>query len=444
MAGGTWTTQNKVRPGFYLRFSSSAGLGLSVGSRGVVAIAEPLSWGPVSQVTTIEPTTDTTPICGYPITDPNVQFLQEIFKGSDRTAAPVKVLLYRPAADSAVQATATTGVLTATALYPGTRGNDISLVITENVDDETFTVQTLVDGAIVDTQTGAQVSDLVANEWVTFSGTGALAATTGVALQSGSNGTVQAAAYSTFLTAIEPYDFDILIYDGTDNTVQTAMQTFVERLANENGQYSQFVTANMTTPDSRFVINVASGVTLDDGTELTAQQVCWWVGGAEAGASYNEALTYAQYPGAVAVSPILTNNEVITALQAGQLVLTAENGGVAIEQDINSLTTFTPDLPKVYRKNRTIRLCNAIANDLYAQFAQSFIGAVNNNAEGRALFQAAIVGYLLQLQGAQAIQNFSAEDVEVLPGEESDAIVVNVALQTVDSTEKIYMTVQIQ
>ena len=45
MAGGTWQTQNKVRPGVYINFQSEGGLGLSVGNRGVVTICEPMSWG---------------------------------------------------------------------------------------------------------------------------------------------------------------------------------------------------------------------------------------------------------------------------------------------------------------------------------------------------------------------------------------------------------------
>ena len=444
MAGGTWTTQNKVRPGVYIRFATGTGLGLTVGNRGTVAICEPMSWGPVGQVMTVVNGEDTTPYCGYPITDPGAMFLREIFKGTNRTAAPQQVLLYRPAADSAQAAKGTIGTMTVTALYTGTRGNDITVVVTEDADDEgTFTVSTVVDGAIVDTQTGANISDLVANDWVTFSGKGAITASTGQALSGGSDGTVQAAAYATFLTTIEAYDFDILIYDGSDSATLTAMQSFVERMANDNGQYCQLVAAEMTNPNSRFVINNETGVTLSDGTELTAQQVCWWLGGAQAGAQYNQSLTYAAYPDAVAVDPVLTNSQIIAAINAGQIVLIAENGQVKIETDINSLTTFTPEIGKVYRKNRVMRLCNTIANDIYQQFAANYIGIVNNNDAGRSQFRAAIVGYMIDLQGEQAIQNFSSDDVEVLPGNDIDSIVVNLAIQAVDSVEKIYMTVTV-
>lgn len=444
MAGGTWTTQNKVRPGVYIRFTTNRALGLTVGERGVVTICEPMSWGPVGEVMTVANGDDMTPYTGYDITNEKNRFLREIFRGTNRTSPPTTLYLYRPAATSSAKATVTTGALTATAKYPGVRGNDITIVATEDVDNEgSFFVSTVVDGEIQDQQSAETVADLVPNDWVDWSGTGALTATVGAPLTSGADGTVAASAYSDYLEAIEPYKFDVIIYDGSDSTVQDSMVGFVNRLADENGQYTQLVAANLTAPDSRFVINVMSGVTLADGTELTPQQVTWWAGGATAGAQFNESLTYATYPTAVAVSPLLTNNQIISALQSGQFILVADFDEVHVEQDIDSLTTYTTDIGVVYKKNRIIRLCNTIANDIYQQFSQNYIGVVNNNDAGRARFKAAIVGYLYQIQDAEGIQNFDPEDVEVLPGIDIDAIVVNVAFYAVDAVEKIYMTVSV-
>lgn len=444
MAGGTWTAQNKVRPGVYIRFTTNRALGLTVGERGVVTICEPMSWGPVGEVMTVANGDDMTPYTGYDITNEKNRFLREIFRGTNRTSPPTTLYLYRPAATSSAKATVTTGTLTATAKYPGVRGNDITIVVTEDVDNEgSFFVSTVVDGEIQDQQSAETVADLVPNDWVDWSGTGALTATVGAPLTSGADGTVAASAYSDYLEAIEPYKFDVIIYDGSDSTVQDSMVGFVNRLADENGQYTQLVAANLTAPDSRFVINVMSGVTLADGTELTPQQVTWWAGGATAGAQFNESLTYATYPTAVAVSPLLTNNQIISALKSGQFILVADFDEVHVEQDIDSLTTYTTDIGVVYKKNRIIRLCNTIANDIYQQFSQNYIGVVNNNDAGRARFKAAIVGYLYQIQDAEGIQNFDPEDVEVLPGIDIDAIVVNVAFYAVDAVEKIYMTVSV-
>lgn len=444
MAGGTWTSQNKIRPGVYIRFSSTRGLGLTVSDRGTVAIAESLSWGPVETVQEIEAGADMTPYTGYDITNANNRFLNEIFKGTNRTAAPNKVLLYRLGASGQTAATATVAPLTATAKYPGTRGNDISIVITElTTPADTYTVSTVVDGEIVDQQTAETVEDLVANDWVTWSGTGALAASVGTPLTNGTNGTPASSDYTDFLTAIEPYKFDVLLYDGTDTTVQDAMVAFVKRLSEEEGMYTQLVAAGLTNPDSRFVVNVMSGVTLSDGTALTPQQTVWWAGGALAGAQYNESLTYASYPSAVDVSPKLTNSGYEQALSDGQFVLFADDGVVKVEQDINSLVTYTTDITEPYHKNRVMRLLNTIANDIYQQFSDGYIGVVNNNEAGRMQFKAAIVGYLLTIQANNGIQNFDAEDVEVLPGEDIDAIVVNLAITPVDSVEKIYVTITV-
>lgn len=443
MAGGTWTTQNKVLLGVYIRFKSADALGLTVGERGIVTICEPMSWGPVAQVTEVTPDMDLTPITGYDITAPENLFIRQIFLGTDRTNPPTKLLLYRPTASGSAQATATIGELTATALYPGARGNDITIIVTALTEPESsFQVSTVVDGNVVDQQIGANVDDLVANDWVTWSGSGALSASTGQALASGQDGTVQSAAYSAYLTAIEPYKFDVMIYDGEDSSVLTALQSFIQRVNEENGQYCQLVAAEVTNPNTQYIINVNSPATLSDGTQLTPQQVTWWAGGASAGALYNQSLTYAQYPGAVATT-MQTNAQFIQQVQAGEFVLFAEDGVVKVMQDINSLTTFTEDAGKAFRKNRVFRLMATIANDIYAQFSASFIGVVNNNAAGQARFKAVIVGYLQEIQANNGIQNFTEDDVTVEPGQESDAIVVVVAIQAVDSVEKIYMTVEI-
>ena len=448
MAGGTWTKQDKVRPGVYINFNSKSKVGLNVGSRGKVAICEPMSWGEIAKVQTVTVETDTTTVCGYPIYDEKVKFLNEILKGTNRTDAPTTVYLYRPAGGGREKATATIGELTATALYYGVRGNDISVVVSADADNVGFfIVDTVVDGLVVDSQNVTAIEQLTANEWVVFSGTGTPTETAGIPLVGGADGTVDTSQYMGFLNAIEPYDFDVIIYDGEDATVQLAYANFVKRLAETQGKYAQAVVYGMgTNPDSRYVINVSNvttGVTFADGTNINGGQLTWFVGGATAGAKYNQSLTYAAYPQAITTYPAVTNAAVVDALKAGELVVLTDKGVVKIEQDINSLVTYTAEISSAYHKNRVIRTLHTIANDVYAQFSESFIGVVDNNETGRSLFKGVIVGYMLELQANNAIQNFVTEDVEVLKGEDIDSIVVNIAVQPVDAVEKIYMTITV-
>lgn len=221
MAGGTWTSQNKKQPGVYINVKYNMAQSVSVGDRGIVAICEPLSWGPEGEIMTINVDDDFTQYIGYDFTNDKALFLREIFKGSGSTKGPVKVMLYRPTTTGAAKATATIAPLTITAKYNGVRGNDISVAVVADPDNEgSYIVQTVVDGAVKHTQMGKTVADLKGDDWVLFSGTGSLAASAGTSLAGGNDGSVSSAAYSAFLTALEPYTFNVLIYDGTDNTVQ--------------------------------------------------------------------------------------------------------------------------------------------------------------------------------------------------------------------------------
>lgn len=440
MAGGTWTSQNKKQPGVYINVKSSMAQTVSVGDRGVVAICEPLSWGPEGKIMTIQVGDDFTPFIGYDSTSDKALFLREIFKGSGHTKGPVTVMLYRPVATGAAKATANIDPLTITAKHNGVRGNDISITVIADPDDEgSFTVQTVVDGAVKHTQNGKTVADLQANDWVAFSGTGNLSASAGTSLSGGNDGMISSAAYSAFLTALEPYAFNVLIYDGADSTVQAAYVAFIKRMRDNLGKKCQAVMAGVES-NSDAVISVRNGVELSDGTIMTAQRATWWVGGAEAGANYNESLVYAQYPDAVNVSPRLTASEIDEALGKGQIVFFEEFGSVKVVSDINTLTAYTPDKGEAFSLNQVIRTLDTIANDVYKNFSQNYIGKIQNNAAGRDLLKAWIVGYLNGIQANGGIQNFVADDVVVEAGEVINSVVITLAIQPVAAVEKIYIT----
>ena len=440
MAGGTWTSQNKKQPGVYINVKSSMAQSVSVGDRGIVAICKPLSWGPEGNIMTINVGDDFTPYIGYDSTNDKALFLREIFKGSGSTKGPVKVMLYRPTTTGAAKATAIIAPLTITAKYNGVRGNDISVAVVADPDNEgSYIVQTVVDGAVKHTQIGKSVADLKGDDWVVFSGAGSLVASAGTSLTGGNDGSVSSAAYSAFLTALEPYTFNVLIYDGTDNTVQSAYVAFIKRLRDDLGRKCQAVMAGVES-NSDAVISARNGVVLSDGTVLTPQQVTWWIGGAEAGASYSESLVYAQYLDAINVSPRLTASEMDEALDKGQIVFFEEFGSVKVVSDINTLTTYTPDKGEAFSLNQIIRTLDTIANDIYKNFSQNYIGKIQNNASGRDLLKAWIVGYLNEIQANGGIQNFVADDVAVGAGNALNAVVITLAIQPVAAVEKIYIT----
>ena len=126
MAGGFWTSQNKVLPGVYINTKSAGNVSAAIGSRGIVAICEGLDWGATGVIKSITPGESLYPYIGYDITNEKALFLREMMKGTDVSDGPVEILLYRPTGTNGARATASIGTdLTVTAKYPGIRGNDI-------------------------------------------------------------------------------------------------------------------------------------------------------------------------------------------------------------------------------------------------------------------------------------------------------------------------------
>jgi hypothetical protein len=55
MAGGTWTTQNKVRPGVYVNVASNQSAIGKMGERGITALALMLPWGQSGAIMKLTP-----------------------------------------------------------------------------------------------------------------------------------------------------------------------------------------------------------------------------------------------------------------------------------------------------------------------------------------------------------------------------------------------------
>jgi len=437
MAGGIWTTQNKVRPGAYINFKSAAQALGTVGDRGIVSLPLTLPWGPSKQIVTIEAGDDVSVTLGYPITDATLLLVRETLKRAKT------LLLYR--LNIGTKAAVVAGNLTATAKHGGTRGNALSIRIAVNVDNSSlFDVGTLLSGAEVDKQTVANIGALNANDWIIWSGTGTLAANAGAPLVGGADGTTTAQDYLDYLAAVEVLDVNTIGLPSTDAATKAVFVSFAKRLRDDEGKKIQVVLENYPTADYEGVISVKNGVILSDGTTLTAAQAVAWVAGATAGAAMNQSLTYQAYDDAVDVTPKYTNSQIIAALQAGEFLFTGSGGVAVVEQDINTFKSYTPEKGKAFAKNRTLRVLDGINNDFKQIFSDFYIGKVSNNADGRSLLKNEYVKYLESLQGIDAIQNFDSQlDLTVLPGADADAVLSELYVQPVDSMEKLYLTVTV-
>jgi hypothetical protein len=335
--------------------------------------------------------------------------------------------------------------MTVTAKTCGTRGNDIRITIAANVDDASyFDVITYLDGDEVDTQTvkaDTGSANLVANDYVTFGAADTIQAAVGVPLTGGTNGTVKGTQYSDFLNALEVENFNVVGYPGDDQTVKALLIAFVKRLRDDEGKKVVGVVYDYAA-DHYGVISVKNGYVLADGTTVNGQNAVAYVTGASAGAEINESLTNDAVDDAVDVDIKYTKTQYEAAINAGEFVFYADGGKARVLADVNSLTTFTTTVSSDWTSNRLIRTLDGWANDVATLWAK-YCGKANNNDTGRSLFKADIVNLATQYQEIEAIQDFSADDVEVAQGNGKRDVAVTAGLNPVDAMEKLYMTVNV-
>lgn len=431
LGGGTFTVPNKVLPGAYINFVSMARALGSMGDRGIVAIPLEMNWGPEDEVVTIDAgefQKESLNILGYGYGDEELKPLREVFKGAKL------VKLYR-INGSGKKATATIEeAITITAKYPGTRGNDIKIVVQANIDNEdTFDVITYLGTSKVDTQTVKSASELLNNDFVTFEKTGTLKATAGTPLIGGENGIVSGEAYSLFLDEIESEDFTVLLYAGEDVITKALFDSFTKRLRNDDGVKITTVLFDYNQADFEGTISVKNN-----------KELVYWVAGQSGGAAVNESLTNIQYNGEYEVNTKFKKREFKQFMKNGEFVFYKDGDDIKVLADINTFTSYTPLINEEFSSNRVIRTLDQVANDTARLFSDHFLGDVDNDDTGRDLFKVTLVNHREDLQDIKAIQDFNEEDIAVLPGKGKKDVIVNERIQPTDAMEKLYMSVEVK
>lgn len=427
LGGGTFLVQNKVLPGAYINFVSRPRAMSSLGERGVVCVGMELDWGAEGMMTVeaADFRTDSRKLFGYDYLSEEMKDMRELFLHAK------KVLIYR--LNGGEKAAATLGSMTVTAKYTGKRGNDICVAIVENVDEDGYyDVETYLDTELVDAQTAAKIEELEDNGYVTFSGEGDLTAAAGTYLTGGTTTAATGSGYTDFLEAAEAEDFNVLVYNGTDETTKKLFVNFTKRMREEEGVKFVTVLHDHAEADHEGVISVG-----------TAKELVYWAAGATAGAEVNESLTNIVYDGEYEVDAKMKKSEYIKGIQAGQFLFYEEDGQLRVLRDINSFTSFEVAKNSDFSSNRVMRVLDSIANDVANIFSKYYLGKQSNNANGRNLLKAEILAYHEELMKIEAIENFTADDITVEKGTEKQDVVVYESVQPVDAMEKLYMKVEV-
>lgn len=420
--GGTYTAQDKILPGIYVNIKTVASQSGNSSTRGVVAVPLILNWGMANKIISVtadEFRKNSMKLFGYAYNAPQMLALRELFRGASRA------YVYRIASADAVHASNDF----ATAVYAGTRGNDIKIVIAADVDnEELFKVFTYLGTELVDSQLVKSASDLKANSFVTFKTEATLTVTAGIALTGGTDGTsLTVADYQTFLNATEPYSFNVLCCPVSTAEVISLFSAYAKRMREERGARFQTV-AYRTACDYEGVINAknaVSGFTAEN-LGVEACGIVYWVAGITAGCELNRSNTNRLYDGELNVDVNYTQLELEQSIKAGEFVLHNVSDTVRVLEDCNSLVTFTDERGEALRNNQVIRAIDQLAIDIAALFASDYIGKIANTASGRMSLWNDICKIIQSYVTSGVFTDFSTDSVEVLAGEDSGSVVCGI------------------
>lgn len=444
MAGGTFDkTVGKVRPGDYINFVDTSKPSITGRARGTVLI--PLintDYGPAKEMITLTgdaPDAARTKL-GYSVYDDdaakNMLLIREAFKNA------ATVIIYI-CTEGTKAAAGKGGGISATAKYKGTRGNSLSYSVAKNPVGG-HDVGVYLDGSRVELYEGiTDVSALTGSEYITFAKDAdtELSDIAGVALTGGTSGTSSNEDITAFLEAADSVRFNTMAFPKKDTQLLSAVKTKVKYMRENEGKKVQAVVADMESPDYEGIINVTNSYELE-GEKLTNEQATAFVAGITAGATYTASNTYRAVEGAISVIGTKSHEEAVAAIQNGEFFFSvSEEGAVIIEYDINSLVTFSDGKGEGYRKNRIIRVLDAFHDSLVLNFPPN---KFDNNSTGWNIMEGIGKSILKLYYEAGAIDDVDYDADFLVDRENSvgDKTYFNVAIKPVDSSEKLFFTVE--
>jgi len=252
------------------------------------------------------------------------------------------------------------------------------------------------------------------------------------------------ADYTAMRDAYDARPFNVFVFDGEyDAAQQAATKTWVAANRSAGKHFVVVIGGDATTDatstqgDARstlnsddYIANLINGVVIGSDT-YTSSEFAPWVAGLIAGTAINRSVTYAVAP-VDDVTKRLTNAQINASLAAGSLVLVHDGVKVKIVQ---GLVTSK-------KKIRSIRARQAISTDISRTAEDSYIGKLNNNADGQAALIVAIKAYLENLERNGVL---SAPFVGLDPQRPSvgDSVFLVISYLEVDSMERIFITVNI-
>ena len=423
---------NKELPGAYFRFISNGRTTPTITDRGVAALPVPLTWGPEGEVFAVTQEAflkNSKEIFGHAYDADSMKGLRDLFLNAQT------VYFYRLSGGEKAKAELE-GTTIATAIYAGSRGNDITITIADSVDEPgAYEVITYLNNLEVDNQLVTTASELVKNSYVEFNPDAVLQATAGIPLTGGKDTDVTGENHQNALTAMESYSFNIIGCLSEDETIKKLYATWTKRMVEEVGVNIQLVVHQYSEADHETVISVENE-TLDG----NVYDNIYWVTGAECACEINKTLENQKYNGEYEIDTNYSQDELKEAVKSGKFIFHNQNGEVRVLEDINTFVSYTEEKTEDFSLNQVIRVLYQIATDTATTFYNKYLGKINNNAAGKISFWGDIDKLNKNYETKGAIEEWDNGTLTVSKGEGKRTVVVEQEVKPVCAMGVLYVT----
>lgn len=249
------------------------------------------------------------------------------------------------------------------------------------------------------------------------------------------------------LTALESYEFNVIVTASTTDTEVNAIIAKVKDWRDNIGKKVQVVyhaDSGVVNANHIGAVCVATKAIVAEGSSHTAASPVYWVAGAMAGCPIYKSCTNMLYDGDLTLDVAHSQAELQDYIDNGQIAFHLVYGDVRLLEDVNTLKDVSDKQSEDFKYNQTIRVIDQIANDISYLFCTKYLGRIQNTASGRVSLWSDIVSHHKKLETMGAIENFKSENVVVQLGDSLRSVVVQDSISIVGTMSQLFMTVVLE
>jgi hypothetical protein len=202
--------------------------------------------------------------------------------------------------------------------------------------------------------------------------------------------------YTEATNYLQGIKWDYLAVPSIDDKDKEEIAIWIKQLRDTKNKKVKAILPNYKG-DHEGLINFATDGIMTPDKIYNAKQYCSRIAGILAGIPLTTSATYQALPEIEDV-PHLSEAELNTAIDDGQLILFNDGEKVKIARAVNSLTSTTTDKGEDFKKIKIIDILDLIYDDIRRTAEDSFIGKVANSYDNKCILMSSIQAYFEALE----------------------------------------------